>query len=171
MKSNRENLTDVFEGRRPEYIPLTIYEDFVDDDPYWDELFASGLCKIPFRYPFKEINHNMLKLTDKKISNGRSIEHITLKTPVGEVHSVLYDGWTEEYFLKTPEDYSVMKYIVENTKLEFDPKPFLDEEKVLGEKGITQVLLKRSPMQTILVDYAGLENFAYHLADGFPQLF
>jgi hypothetical protein len=42
---------------------------------------------------------------------------------------------------------------------------------MVASRGLTLVGIGRSPMQTILVDYAGLENFSYHLSDEFPEFF
>jgi hypothetical protein len=102
---------------------------------------------------------------------GRAGQRTTLRTPVGDVSQVEVDGWVQEYYLKAPADYRVMEYIVRQTRLTPDPASLESAERQVGERGLTLVGVGRSPMQTILVDYAGLENFSYHLADGFPELF
>ena len=48
---------------------------------------------------------------------------------------------------------------------------FLEREAKLGGRGLTLISCGRSPMQRILVDWAGLEEFSYHLAEGFSELF
>jgi len=85
------------------------------------------------------------------------------------IEQLSLDGWVQEYFLKTPKDYSVMEYAIRNTRLLLTPKNFSDAEKLIGTNGITWISCERSPMQTILVDYVGVENFAYHYADGFKE--
>lgn len=81
------------------------------------------------------------------------------------------EGWVQEYFLKTPSDYAAMEYIVRHMVIESAPEIFLKAEENVGDHGVSVILATRSPMQTILVDFTGLEMFAYHLADGFPELF
>ena len=76
----------------------------------------------------------------------------------------------QEYWLKSPADYQVMEYIVRHTRVEPDYAQLVRRRAWLGERGVCMVQAGRSPMQTILVDYAGLEAFSYHLADGFPEL-
>ena len=81
------------------------------------------------------------------------------------------EGWVQEYFLKTPADYRVMEYVIRHTIIEPAPEIFLKAELNVGDRGVSIILASRSPMQSILVDFAGLERFTYHLADGFPELF
>ena len=98
--------------------------------------------------------------------NRREYIRKCMKTPVGEIFSVTEDGWTQEYWLKTKDDYKVMKYIVENTRLSPAYEALEIKRKEVASHGIAHVMLgDRSPLQSILVDFAGLENFAFHLID------
>lgn len=173
MITNRKNLIDVFEGRRSEFIPFSIYSwRDMCDDPAWQDLIKQGLCRV-MRIPvIKEIpSSNIETIYQEEIINGKPVRRTTLRTPLGELNQVLIKNHEQEYYLKTPHDYKIMKYIIENTKLELDPEQFLESEKMLGDTGLTLIYGIRSPMQTLVVDYAGLENFSYSLADAFPELF
>ena len=173
MTTNRNSLTDVLEGRRPEFIPFSIYGwEAMGDDPAWQYIVKQGLCRV-MRIPvIKEtLSSNVEKICQEEIVDGKPIYKTTLRTPLGELNQLLIKNHEQEYYLKTPNDYKIMKYIIENTKLELDPKQFDETEKMLGDTGLTLIYGIRSPMQTMVVDYAGLENFSYSLADGFPELF
>lgn len=167
----RDNLCAALDGKRPAWIPYTVNREFVTADPAWESLFASGLCPIPYVHTVREESTGVERLATPIAWRGQSARRVTLRTPVGKISQVEVDGWVQEYFLKTPADYRVMEYIVRHTRLIPDPAAFEAAERAVGERGLTLVGVGRSPMQTILVDYAGLENFAYHLADGFPELF
>ncbi|HEY5561104.1 MAG TPA: hypothetical protein VIK72_04970 [Clostridiaceae bacterium] len=67
--------------------------------------------------------------------------------------------------METAEDYKVMTYIATHTNNLPCYEEFLAKDKAIGPYGIPLVELGRTPMQVILVDYLGLENFAYHLVD------
>jgi hypothetical protein len=88
-----------------------------------------------------------------------------MRTPVGELHAMHRGGWQQEYWLKTAEDYRVMTYIINNAELSSNYHEFLQREQQLRPYGIALSFLGRTPIQSILVDYVGLENFAMHLFD------
>jgi hypothetical protein len=171
MMTPRDNLRAVLEGRVPERIPFTVNQEFVTDDPAWDGLFAAGLCPIPYVHTVREEMTEVERGVKPLTWQGRTAQRVTLRTPVGEISQVEANGWVQEYFLKTPADYRVMEYVVRHTRLALAPEAFEASEKAVDERGLTLVGIGRSPMQSILVDYAGLENFSYHLADEFPELF
>lgn len=47
--TNRERLIAALEGERPDIVPLTVNEQFVQENPspLWEELYKNGLCLIP----------------------------------------------------------------------------------------------------------------------------
>jgi hypothetical protein len=97
--------------------------------------------------------------------NGRSIRRIIHKTPVGEIYSDHEKNWCLKHLLETAEDYRVMRYIAENQEIIPDYAGFERHVQEVGPDTVIFPNLPRSPMQTILVDYAGLENFSFQLAD------
>jgi len=196
MTTARENLAAALEGERPERIPFTFLGDFLTDDPAWDKLLAQGLCSVLWTSTTRQVAPpEVERVVEPVTCSGHPGERITLCTPVGAISQVSVqgekqeyllepptqplwawstmrdEGWVQEYFLKSPADYAVMEYIVRHTRVEPDPLGFLKAEESVGERGLSVILAGRSPMQTILVDYAGLEMFSFHLADGFPELF
>ena len=167
----RDNLIAALDGRRPDWIPYTVNQEFVTDDPAWDDLFAAGLCPIPYVHTASEEMTEVERVVEPVAWRGQAGRRVTLRTPRGDISRIEVDGWVQEYYLKTPADYRVMEHIVRHTRLTLDSAGFETAERSVGDRGLTLVGIGRSPLQTILVDYAGLEHFAYHLADGFPELF
>jgi hypothetical protein len=171
--TNRERLIAALEGKRPDIIPITVNEQFVQENPSaeWEELYKRGLCMIPYVGTVMETATNVEHIRRTEMWKGRQVERQIMRTPVGEISQVLLNGWVQEFFLKTPEDYRVMEYIIRNMRIVLWSQSFIDTENQLGDNGITLIGMGRTPMQTIMVDYVGLEEFAFHLADGFPELF
>lgn len=74
--------------------------------------------------------------------------------------------WLVERALKTPEDYKVFKYMIENTEYVPDYFPIEQAKEWLGDDGIVvdQMLgilwdfLPHSPMQALMVDWIGTEE-------------
>jgi len=167
--TNRERMMTVLAGERPDRIPLAIYGGYIDDASYhvWHPYIERGLCRMPRVTAVREIAPNVeeVVIRERDMRGGYDIERFTLRTPVGELTQIRYNGWIQEYFLKTPRDYRVMEYIVRDTRLEPNFGGCAEWEEKIGDTGITIIRAERSPIQKIIVDYAGLENFSYHIAD------
>ncbi len=73
--------------------------------------------------------------------------------------------------IKQPEDYPVLKYIVENTEYTADYFPVEQAMDWLSEDGVVLDSLPHSPMQMLMIDWIGSEQgrFFYHHAD-YPDL-
>jgi hypothetical protein len=122
------------------------------------------------------------------VSRGETVYRRTYQTPVGTV-------WTEEKrepgvgqwhgqrswrdvspwqtarLIKEPEDYAVVKYMVEHTEYVADPFPIEQAMDWLGEEGVVLCALPHSPMQMLMIDWVGSEGGRcfYHQAD-YPDL-
>jgi len=164
----REQIEAFWAGQRPDRIPCTIYEwlyDGVADDPAWQPLFDAGLGVTYHISPYREWNDAAEPREAEYEADGKRYKHHVLRTPVGEIHSSTMDGWCQEYWLKTADDYRVMTWIVERTRIESNYHHFIEREHAMAPHGIPLSFVGRSPIQTILVDYVGLENFGVHLFD------
>jgi hypothetical protein len=75
--------------------------------------------------------------------------------------------WQTERLIKGPEDYKVVKYIVEHTEYIADSFPIEQAMDWLGEDGIVVDTLPHSPMQMLMIHWVGSEGgrFFYHHAD------
>jgi hypothetical protein len=79
--------------------------------------------------------------------------------------------WQVERLIKTPQDYGVMKYIVEHTEYVADYLPIEQAQEWLGDDGLVLTSLPHSPMQMLMIDWVGSEGgrFFYHHVD-YPDL-
>lgn len=164
----QEQLEAFWSGERPDRIPFTIYQNewrHTADDPAWQELFKDGLG-VTWHIPaIRRETDGVECVNDSFKESGRTVERRTLRTPVGEVYETFIDGWRQKFLLETPEDYAVMTYVVRHTRISPAYNAFLAQEKAILPYGVALNFAGRTPLQTVLVDYAGLENFAYHLFD------
>jgi hypothetical protein len=96
---------------------------------------------------------------------GKQIRRETLRCGRRELWQTWQDGWHHDYLLKEREDYRVMTEMVKQTVVEPRYESYIQEANALEAWGIPLVNFGRTPLQTMLVDYAGLENFAFHLTD------
>lgn len=126
-------------------------------------MYAKGLGVTWYRPSFSVTHHNVEFDTTTTSENGAQIVRRIQRTPVGEIDALWTDGWHSEYWLKTPQDYRVMAYIAEHTEITPAYEAYAAFEAKLPEWSIAIPVVGRTPLQTILVDYVGLENFGVHL--------
>ena len=125
------------------------------------------------------------EITDKQISvRGETLHKRTYDTPVGSVWVTekrepgtgQWHGnrswndvspWQTERLIKEPEDYEVVKFMVEHTEYVPDPFPLEQAMDWLGGDGVVICHLPHSPMQTLMIDWVGSESgrIFYHLED------
>jgi len=74
--------------------------------------------------------------------------------------------WQVERLIKKPEDYEVVKYIVEHTEYKPDYFPIEQAKNWLGEEGCVLDSHPHSPMQMLMIDWVGSEEgrFFIHYA-------
>lgn len=164
----RERMELFWSGERPDQIPYTIYQNewrHTADDPAWLPMYEQGLG-VTWHLPSVKTEASEVEITRKHYrENGQEIMVDTMRSPAGEVYQTHVDGWHDKYYLETAEDYAVMIDIVRRTEVLPDYAGWLEKDKQIGPYGIPQVALGRTPLQIMLVDFAGLEKFAYHLFD------
>jgi len=164
----RERIDAFWSGERPDQIPFTIYWNewrHTAGDPAWAPLFAGGLGVTWYLRSFATAVRGVDTEDRRYEAAGRAMRRVTHRTPVGGIHAIWESGWNTKYFLETPADYRVMTYIVRHT--EFTPcyEAYQAQADALPPWGIAIPELWRTPLQQILVDFAGLENFCRHLAE------
>ena len=131
-----------------------------------------------------------VEITDRRLpsSSGQTVVQRTYTTPVGAVSMTEkrepgvgqwhaqrswrdISPWQTERLIKEPEDYRVVKYIVENTEYSADYFPIEQALDWLDDDGVVLSALPHSPMQMLMIDWVGSEGgrFFYHHAD-YPDL-
>ena len=126
-----------------------------------------------------------VEISERQVTvSGETLFRRTYNTPVGDV-------WTEEKheagvgqwhgqrswrdvspwhtkrMIASPEDYAVVKYMVENTEYVAVYFPIEQAQDWLGDDGLVVCSLPHSPMQTLMIDWVGSDagRFFYHLVD------
>lgn len=164
----RERLEAFWSGERPDQIPYTIYQNewrHTQNHPAWQDLYKKGLG-VTWHCRSVAVKTKNVEVDEQTYpENGKTIRRTTMRTPVGEIYETHRDGWHNKYFLETAEDYRVMTYIIRHTEIVPAYDDFLAMDAKIGPYGIPLTFVGRTPLQVILVDYAGLENFALHLFD------
>ena len=164
----RERIEAVWAGERPDVIPYSIYEWIWSGqrhDPAWEAMFAEGLGLTHHVFAYDTEMQDVEVEDVRGQEDGHDVRRLTYTTPVGSVTETWADGWQGECFLKEPADYHTMVWIVDHTTI----TPRLDRIKAklaaCGPHEAVWSAMKRNPYQRMLVDWAGVGNFPFHLAD------
>ncbi len=166
-RDHREDVLAFWSFQRTRRIPLTVYRMFtrLGDPGAWRELFARGIVPLDSFSPLRwEWTGDVQRVVTEYDQAGLRWRRTAIRTPVGEVFSLHANGWQQKYMLCAGQDYRVMTYVVEHTRLSAAYEDFIARENSYPE-GVCVVAAGRTPMQTILVDWAGLEQFSMHLYD------
>ena len=164
----RERIDAFWAGERPDQIPYTIYWNewrHTASDPAWEAMYANGLGVTWYLRSFATAVRDVELIDEHYVEAGIPKRRQIRRTPVGEVRATWENGWNVKYFLETPADYRVMTFIVEHTEITPDYDGYRARAAALPPWGIAIPELWRTPLQEILVDFAGLENFCRHLGE------
>lgn len=159
-----------------EHPVYAVYDWFVKNRPAvnWESLFSQGLGQINHANLVRHEHPGFELLQSESIQGGKVRRDIRLVTDHGELHEWYLGEWRQEHFIKTPEDYRIMRRALEGVNVIADDQPFLKSEAALGDGGITVGQLMglgsgRTPLMVLQIDWVGLEQFSMDLADALPE--
>ena len=113
-----------------------------------------------FTTPLK-VRYRKVKYDVKRLEN-RTIE--TWDTPLGvltRVHmydEVGYSSAIKEFPIKAPEDFKILRYLLEDEEWYFDYETYEKDLEKVGNRGIAQFYFRRSPFQALMIDWMGVEK-------------
>jgi len=71
--------------------------------------------------------------------------------------------WAKSRLLKQPEDYEVVKYMVDNTEYIPDYFPIEQAKEWLGEDGIVMSWITKTPMALLMIEWIGSEEGRFYI--------
>lgn len=176
--SIRDRLFGALRGELVRHPVYVVYDAFLPNPSVdWERLFSLGLGQLNHVFVVEERRPNCELIEKKSLADGLERRDLTIRTSAGELHEYyLGDSskgllpWRMEYFIKKPSDYRIMARALEGSTYRPTDLAFDASEAALGGRGITIAHVDRTPFQKLQIDFAGIEAFSYHLADGEPAL-
>ncbi len=186
--TSRERILNATRGRRTDRLPFFHYWRHSQFGWAERECRNRGMGLNWDRPPYV-IKYHGVEITERRaVADGRPLFRRTYTTPIGSVYeeerrdpgvgqwhggrswkSVL--PWVTSRLIKGPEDYRIVKYIVENTEYVADYSPIEQVIEWLGDDGVVLDSLPHSPIQMLMIHWVGSEEgrIFYHMADH-PEL-
>jgi hypothetical protein len=128
-------------------------------------------CHASVRYFTKPLGVRYQNLqVIEQWENGKRLRR-TWETPVGALTDVIhYDEWhlsrhNTEYKLKTPEDYKILEFILQDETWYWDQEAYEKDLQRVDERGSPQFYFRRSPIQGLFIEHMGFEKTIYMLYD------
>jgi uroporphyrinogen-III decarboxylase len=184
--TNRDRILAVIEGRKPDRIPwfprLLLWYNFHK---------SSGTLPVKYReWELRDIERDLgmgtparnatifsTRTESVETKTHRSGDEIFTEyiTPVGTVstkhivveklHRAGMSSYQMEHLIKRPEDYGVVEYIIEHTKLTPTYDQYIAYDRDIGEDGLPMVALGACPMHKLMREYLGYEKSIFEMVD------
>lgn len=155
-----------YRGGKADRIPLTIYDWLVPDTPAGKRLRDKGLTTIDSKRIFSEEYKNVT-VRKKEVGSGVNKEFVTtIETPVGNIieraklDPTFQSRWVMEHFIKSLDDFKVMKYVFDNTITKPAFEEFREADARMGNRGIVLGEILPIPIQWLLVELMGTEMWS-----------
>jgi hypothetical protein len=124
--------------------------------------------------------HNVDRTERQDVSTGVVVQRRIYRTPVGTIyldekrergveqwHALRswrdVSPWQIHRLIKEPQDYDVLKYMVEHTEYKPYYFPIEQAKEWLGDDGIVIAGLPHSPMQMLMIDWVGSEGGRFYI--------
>jgi hypothetical protein len=179
----RDRMMAVYRNQRPDQVPVGIYGRYLPRGSCERQVRGWGVGLIE-SYPLvsllappwhvspgflSEVQGANLR-TEHAWQAGQRVELRTYETPVGTVRQcstvdpTFGSDWIREFYVKQPEDYRILTYLVEHTVFRRQEAGFQAACANLGDDGVVLGRVDRSPYQKVLIELAGPERFLMDLA-------
>ena len=174
MMTPRERVEAALLGRQADKVPFTTYYNKLFLSEVERNLRNSGMCIIEHRLPVftvetPDVSEETIHYRD---DDGDIRIKKVIRTPKGTVSEEYRQlpehpriptqllPWHEEYLFTSPEDYAPIESMIRNRRYSPDYDTFQRAQEEAGGDALLVVALGYSPLQEIIYNIMGLEQFS-----------
>ncbi len=163
----RDRILAAMAWEEPDRVPLTAY-DWILPRGLAERLLRDAGLGLIVRLPAHRVEHRQVQiLTREYREDGRALIRRTIRTPVGEVWQTLEpdraygtSNWIRDHFIKGPDDYRVMDFYFRDAVYLDNLDAIREARRRLGSDGVVMVRVAKAPLQEMLYQLMGYEQFA-----------
>jgi hypothetical protein len=163
----KERILTAMTWGEPDEVPLTVYDWMLPRGMTERTLREAGIGLIT-RLPGHRVTHREVEILSREYrEGGHFLLRRTIRTPVGEAWQTLRpdaaygtSNWIQEHFIKGPDDYRVMEFYHRDMVFEDNFDAIREAQRRLGADGLVVLRIAKSPVQEMLYQMMGLEQFA-----------
>ena len=166
--TRREHLLRALHGEAVEHFPFAAYTWLYDAALPPGMRSFPGVGRIAAASPYR-VERESVQVETVPLPDGGDLT--TYHTPLGDLtqrrarEPGYGSPWVMEHFVKQPEDWRRVQYVLEDTHYLPDPQAFADAEAHLGEEGVVLAAAERMPFQRLWIEFGDLEQLCVLLAD------
>lgn len=176
--TNRERVRQAVRGEQTDRIPFTVYWLMLPRSAEERALRNAGLTVVE-RVPLYHVEYrNVSVKTREYYQDGVQYQQRLLETPIGTLSSLFVreyanntSWWQKEYYIKTSEDYRTAQYIIKDKVYREQFDAYRGAVQQWGDDGYVMGNTEYSPMNMLIYDLLGVEQFSIHLIEEEDQLF
>ncbi|MDD5707477.1 MAG: hypothetical protein PHR35_16255 [Kiritimatiellae bacterium] len=172
----RERVERALRGELTDKVPFTIYEGKIPQCEAEREMRNRGMCIVQRLVPAYVTHQPNVKVASSHfVRDGKSLIRTCFETPVGTVSTLSepagFTSWTHERMFKRPEDYKVIKFMVEDQRFE----PCYDQICLAQERGGGDIIFRTGfglePLQSLISGvYMDMATFCVEWMDHRDEL-
>jgi hypothetical protein len=172
----REAILKALAFERLEKVPFTIYESKIPQCLAEREMRNRGLCIVNRHVGvFRTCQPNVKCRKEIYTENGREFTRIHYQTPVGSVSMLQeaagFTSWIHERLFKSPDDYKVLKFMIEDQHFEPAYEQYIEAEKNDGGDIIRRAGIGLEPLQCLISgSYIEMSDFCIEWMDNRDEI-
>ncbi|MAG16766.1 MAG: hypothetical protein CMJ21_01715 [Phycisphaerae bacterium] len=167
----RRRVEIALHGGHSDRVPFTMYENKVPQCAAERELRNRGMCIVNRQAPVVRVHRpNVTVRSETFANNGRQLCRTFYETKLGTVSTLNepagFTTWRHETMFKSPGDYKVLRFIVDDEQYEPCYDQFLKAQEAFGEDVILRASFGLEPLQSLISgNMIDMERFAMEWMD------
>ena len=180
--SPRERVEAALLGGQPDMVPLTHYDTLFPRCAVERQLRNDGLCIVQRRPSVFTVDSPNVSREEVHFagSDGRARIRTMIRTPAGTLSAsrisvpigdrpvdqvMSWTSWHEEYLFKGPPDYERLEFMIQDRRYSPNYEVFQAQADLMGDDVIMRAQIPYEPLQEIIIEYMGVEQFAVEWAE------
>jgi len=168
----RERMLAVVDGREQDRVPFVQYSGIAaPNEEVWAELGRGRMGLLQWTSVHRVETPNCSTESENYEVAGQRRRRTTLHTPAGDlVEERAFEGGygsssIRKHFVQEPGDYDALLAFLRDGIVRDNYETYRRVDAALGDDGLPLAAIERTPWQQLWVQWAGLDNLSWHVAD------
>ena len=167
----RERMLAMVQGRDHDRVPFVVYDGMFPMDELRALVGSDQVGVLRWSCIHKVTHSRCARRSWDRVTEDGRVRRTALYTPKGTLfeeraYEPAYGSSSvRKHFVKQPADYEALWAWLEDGVVQEDYARYYRDAKELGEHGLPLAAVERTPYQQLWVEWVGLDNLGYHLAD------
>jgi hypothetical protein len=168
----RERMLAVIEGRKHDRVPFVQYSGTGGpNEEVWAELGRDRMGLLQWTRVHRVETPHCAAGSEDFQRDGQRWRRTTLHTPAGDLteerafEEAYGSSSIRRHFVQEPADYDRLIAFLRDGVVREDYATYRQVDAALGDDGLPLAAVERTPWQQLWVQWVGLENLSWHLAD------